>query len=664
MLAKTIQELGSGAFDRKMDPLKRTSFCQSVIVGFDTEYDSKSGKLLSFQLATEDRATFTATDKLSVDKLARAILGLGVPPGSDVMLVTFFSLAELQFLPVKTESYHWREYGSGSLDCDFYSARYKLTLHVFDIARFFDKQPLSKVAESFGLKKLEWSRSTISKKDLHKEGFRDYAINDAKLCVEIVRRLREQFTEYGVDPIHEKTAASTAASVFRRGWVTQSLHSGNNRARLAGMRGCWGGRAEALRRGTFPNLLEYDLRSAYPQAAITLGVMPCQGSWKEYDSLSRFEKCLGGIAHVVFRFPADCLYPCLPHVQKDCQLYPLEGKEWVTLDEIRLARKMGASIRILEAWGYVRGTTILAAYMSEILEKRAKATGAQRYALKLLANSLIGKFAQRVCDIDIDALRVEAEKQKISVDDLGKLTREELRALGIKPNTRIGSVFMPEWNALITGHVRARISAAAAETDAVYIATDAIWTEKSWKKAPKDFELKRQGAGIVARTRLGMIEGPEGLEDASTHVAHHSIWNRKAALAALNQMRGLGLLLVPESDTIGGGDCLSPSTTRYRTRKPTKLRESLRTGRNVGEWVESFRTADTRWDFKRELMPDGTTKPWRNAIEYRDAISRDKEQRKASKKATGDNPTVPKRIRQRRIYLSIGEQIRRLNPGN
>lgn len=643
MLARVIEELGKGAFDRKMDPLRRASKCTAEIVGFDTEYESATSKLLSVQLAWGEHTSFTRCGKLSVDALARLCIGLGVPRGSEVMLVSFFSLAELQFLPVKKEAYNWKEYGAGgSLDCDFYSEKWGLTLHVFDLARFFDKQPLSKVAASFGLKKLEWERASVTAEDVHKPGFREYAVNDARLCVQIVALLREQFAQYEVDPINEKTPASTAAAVFRRHWVTESLESGNTRARLAGMKGCWGGRAEALGRGAFPMLYEYDLTSAYPQAAIDLKIMPVQGSWIECETLSKFLKQKGGIAHVQFSFAPECLYPCLPCIQKDCQLYPLEGQEWVTLSEVRAALKMGARLHLLEAWGFSRGTTILCDYMLRITSERKTAQGARKVALKLLANSLIGKFAQRVCDIDVDSLRVEAERQRISVDDLGKLTRDELRALGISPATRIGSVFMPEWNALITGHVRARISQAAADTEAVYIATDAIWTQKPWKDHPKDFELKRQGSGIVARTRLGMIDGET---EQTTHVAHHSIWNRKAAMESLGNLRA-------------GSD---NTRLKYRTRKPTKLRESLRSGCSLGEWVEVLRTADTRWDFKRELMPDGTSRPWQHAMAYRIATAIDRQERKAREKELRADSGVPPRARERRIYLSIDRQIRMLD---
>lgn len=616
MLAKTIESLGEGAFERKMKPLTRTSICNAEVVGFDTEYTSKGGKLISFQLAREGRTLFQRAKRLTVATLAKAVRGMGIPAGSEVMLVSFFSLAELQFLPVKREAYDWREYGSGSLDCSFYSDRYDVTLHVFDLARFFERQPLSKVAKAFGLEKLEWERETVTEADATKKGFREYAVNDAILCYEIVRHLRASFADYGIDPLREKTAASTAAAVFRRHWVRDEIESGNNRARLSGMRACWGGRAEALGRGYFPEVREYDLKSAYPNAAISFGEMPVQGSWKECRNLAELAKCRGGFAKVEFRFPKDCAYPCIPQILPESQLYALHGVEWVTRDEIMLARRMGAKLRIFEAWGFTRGTSILADYMREVLEKRAKAQGAEKVALKLLANSLIGKFAQRVSDINVDEMRRIANRKGVLVDDVGRMTRDELSALGLNTSVRVGSVFMPEWNGLITGRVRAIISEAASETNAIYIATDSVWTRS--KKAPShpDFECKRKGPAIVARTRLGMILD----DDDNPHVAHHSIWKRSAAVHCLQNM--------------------DKPNWKYKIRKPMKLREALRRGIPVGVWEESTRIANTAWDFKRKLLSNGKSVPWSNADEYRSAVIGGQREAKAAKEIARNDPRM------------------------
>jgi hypothetical protein len=243
-----------------------------------------------------------------------------------------------------------------------------------------------------------------------------------------------------------------------------------------------------------------------------------------------------------------------------------------------------------------------------MLEARAKVTGAQRVAYKLLCNSLIGKLAQRVSSVPLENLRKAADAAGILEDDARRLGQAELEVLGIKREMHIGSIFMPEWNALITGHVRARIGALARETDAVYIATDAVWTRKRLRKVPADLELKRQGPAVVVRTRLGLIDDGED----GTHVAHHSIWNRKAAEYAIRH--------------------LDKPRRRYVIKRPIKINEALRKGLPFGEWVTEWRASDTYWDDKRRLLANGTTEPWTNVEEYEKESARNAEARKAARK--------------------------------
>ena len=600
-----------------ISPLTRGSKFEGLVLGFDTEYESKGGAFLCAQLSDGTHSVWSQK-KLTVHGLAKWIAAeYGAEPGDEIILVSFFSIAELQFMPVKTESFGWREYGSGSLDVSFHDERTAITIHVFDIARFFDKQSLAKVADSFGFKKLSWKRDQISRADLKKPGFKAYALNDAILARKIVDALRNQFEPWEIDPLAEKTAASTAAAVFRRGWVDEEVKCDENRARLAGMLSCWGGRAEAFSRGAFQRVYEYDLSSAYPRAAIALGEMPCAGSWSEVSSVRKLASYRGGLAQVRFRFPDSEGYPCLPLVTKTAQLYPLSGTEWVTFAEIAEALAVGCKIEIIEGWGYKKGTTILRDYMEEILEKRAAAKGAQKVAFKLLANSLIGKLAQRVTDIDINKLREASEKHGIQLDDLGSMRREELAVLGIESAPRVGTIFMPEWNSLITGHVRARIGVLARLCRAVYVATDAVWSTRKLSakelRAWPDLELKRQGPAVVARTRLGVIYD----DDENPHVAQHSIWNRKAALECLGDIDGRPL--------------------RYKIRRPVKLRESMQRRRRFGEWIEEERSAEGYWDDKRELAPNGRdSRPWGNVSDYererkRAKLARTRSDREAKK---------------------------------
>lgn len=592
MLRKDVEKLGGKAYAGMIRPLHRTSEFRHPIVGFDTEYTSKKGELISYQLAHEGRTAFL-TGRLDVDSLARECRKLIRTDATEVLLVTFWSLAELQFLPVVEEGYDWREYGTGSFDCTFMSERFKLALHVFDLARFFDRQSLAAVAAAFGKKKLEWDTKHVTRHALRSSLFREYAVHDAVLAAEILEDLRAEFRPYAVDPVVYRTAAGTAAAAFRRQHVTEDLRCDDNRIRLVGMRSCWGGRAEAFARGHFPQIFEYDLASAYPNAALVLGEMPHGKSWREVRTVREVSSYRGGLARVFFRFPKQARFPSLPVVTETAQLYPLSGVEWITFAEIEAAREQGASVRILEAWGYKKGTRVLSDFLQRVIAEREQATGAKRVALKLLANSLIGKFSQHVAKVDIEQLRKAAEDEGVSIEELLAMSTDERAALGIGTRVQLGSVFMPEWTALITGYVRAQLGRLIHAHPTVYCATDAIWTTERIVDPPPLLSLKREGEAIVARTRLGCIWNED-----ETHVAHHSIWNRQTALRLLRAM-------------LKGKD-----RQTYPVRRPIRVREALAKGIMIGKWVEEWRTADCSWDEKRKLLPDGSTLPWADVEEY------------------------------------------------
>ena len=585
MQDRQIRQIGEKAFLAMIRHLKTSHHSSATLLGFDTEYVSKTGSYLSTQLATAGAARIWDIDRhgrITVDRLARWIRELE-PDATEVVLVSYFSLAELQFLPVKSESFGWREYGN-SFDCSFFSNRYKMSIRVFDLARFFDRRGLASVAEAFGMKKLEWDTTRVRKSDLRSPKFREYAINDAILVYDIMSALREEFMGRGVDILCADTPARASSEVFRQEYVQEDLGNEHSRSRYAGMRAAWGGRAEAFHRGEFPTLYEYDLPSAYPTAAVQIGRFPTTRDWREIRSARGMSSFAGGFLHCNFAFPASELYPCIPTIMGGLMLYPLQGSEWITTYEVQFALECGAKIEILEGWGFRTGTTCLAEYMADIMRQRKKATGPRSVALKLLANSLIGKLAQRIYKVSADAIWKHHEETGESIESLMSLSMEDLQALGLPATISVGPCFMPEWNALITGYTRARLSRYVRAVGAVYCATDSVWTTRKHKPM-YGAKLKRSGAGAVYRSRLGYI---------GEHYVHHAIHSAKAARRILTD---------PEGDM------------SYMIRRPLKLRESLARAEPVGTWVEESRVASLDWDGKRHLCEDGTTRPLRTAEE-------------------------------------------------
>jgi hypothetical protein len=597
---------GHVLYSRSVHPLKRSGRALGYVVGFDTEYTSKGAELLSVQLWHKDNSLFKVWPKgkkLTPRWLYKECVKLVGRTDQDFILITYFSLAELQFLPVVSEGFQIREYGRGGLDVQFAIKGTRQRLKIFDLARWFDGKSLAKAAKSVGLRKLEFNTKKVTRSSLKHPKFKEYALHDAYLDYEITERLRNHFIgTTGIDPISVKTPASASASAFRHLYVKDDMWCDNNRARYCAMRGAWGGRAEAFRRGKLKGVYhEYDFTSAYPTSGIAMGEMPIQGSWKEAKSLRGLTRMRGGFAEVSFQFAATEPYPCLPVFTQDAMIYPLRGRSWCTFEEVKQALAMGAQIDVIEAWGYHRGTTALRDYLQWTLEERSKAQGAGKVMFKLLGNALIGKFAQQINKVPLEEYYRLAEEGGYYLDEMFELSSDELIALGASSVVSVGPVYMPEWNGLITGYTRAALAELVCSGKAVYCHTDSAWCRKRPKCERLPFEIKTSGPATVLRTRFAGIGKPlsaNGVKKGKTHVAHHSIWSLDAGCKMIRRFRSDGF------------------EYEYTIKKPLKFRESIKRKDLLGRWVEMKRIGQTYWGGKRRLLSDGSTVPWPSVTEY------------------------------------------------
>lgn len=592
---RAIEELGDAAIVARVSPRKRPRVESAPVLGLDTEYDSRTHQLISIQLSNGRESSFTPLVSLSVDRLAyeaRRMIGADPPA---VILVSFFSIAELQHLPVLEEAVELLPFGV-SLDVVFESSRHALRLRIFDLARFFPGASLATAAKSYGLRKLEADREKVTRRSARSARFRRYAMHDAWLCYELARLIREGFAPDGVDPLSEGSPAAAAAAAFRAN-LGRALKVPSPRVRRMGMGACWGGRAEALERGRFKHLWEHDIVSAYPSAAIALRAFPERQHWRSLCRWSDARGALGGLGRFRFTFPSETLYPMLPVWTRRLHIYPLCGETFCTLAEIEIARSMGARVSIIEAFYYKRGNLTLNDYLEKVVaERSASKDPVRRSALKMLANALIGKLAQRVVGAEPNALLELARRKGVDLPKVARMTREECLALGIPLRIKLGSVFIPEWNALITGSVRAALGQAISSREAVYASTDCIWTrsDRPPESTPGSrWDTVRHGPAIVARTRLARM---------GDHVAHHSIWSREAGERILDDM--------------DGGEPLA-----YTIERPIKFTESLTKGIKYGTWIEEERHGRADWDGKRRLASDGTSVPWESAAAYLSAAA-------------------------------------------
>jgi hypothetical protein len=465
---------------------------------------------------------------------------------------------------------------------------------------------LKKVAEAIGDKKLDWDTSDVTKETIKDPAFQKYAIHDARLAYKIANALRESYLSDGVDITYYSTAASASAAFFRNR-ISDRMFCDSTIARKTAALGCWGGRAEVFRRGKFPLHQEHDITGAYPSASLAIKQFPVQGSWHECSSLQCFLKDRGGFAHVVYRWPDETEYPCLMAIDDRSRMaiFPLEGYGYCTSYEVALAVENGCDVKLISAVGYRHGDSALSDYMQECSERRKTAEGADKQKYKLGMNSLIGKFFQRSRRLPISMLFDLRAEYGTTLDELAKMSRQELQALAGKEETvNLGPVWMPEWAGLITGYTRAVLGRAIIRFKPSYVHTDSIWVEGKHNPLP-GWDIKGEGPVTIVRTRFA------ALWDKKPHIAHHSVHDRKVAEKVLQDWDGQSIV-----------------TARYGKSRPLHLREALRRHDHYGRWTHDkdpgfFHDTDTRWDHKRVLLPSGQTRPWRSLLERQTFLERE-----------------------------------------
>lgn len=615
MLRSKVEKIG----DRRI--LKRSvthlSGCVKYtgpVLGFDTEYvsDPRKRKLLMFQLSHLDRSVAIPAARITPERLVKEAQRLVGSPQGYLTLVSYFSLTDLQWLDTRRGKV--KEYAGGSLDVVWDDIP-GCTLRIVDALRWFGGMKLADAARNMGRKKLEYPTTQVTAETVKDPVFREYARHDAQLVLDLYQDLRKAFLDLDVDILTYNTPAATAIAVFRRHYVPPGARyfCKPNRPRFAACWSLWGGRAEVFERGQLGKRTVMDISSAYPNAIIQIGEMPIQDSWKRI-SLRDLRAVRGGFMNVEFEFPPETRYPCLlVPSRKGSMIYPLKGMGWVTTYEVKLAIELGAKVDVIEGWGYDRGTPVLADFMKWGLAEKEKARLAgnevMMHLAKLCSNSGIGKFGQHREGISTLAVQRLCEESGMLQDDLMDMSAMEKEALAARhgidlKKISLGTVWMPEWNALTTGKNRETMGRALAAAGGSYGHTDSIWTEhpehpvfaQGWKN-------EGTAEAVVARTRFAAcwLKKPK--------IPHHSVWDKKVAEEMLKAFDGI-----------------HDEERLYGKSRPLKIKEAWKRHDIPGRWIcegeKGYNhTASTKWDHKRELLDGGQTRPWKTMHDYYLAIS-------------------------------------------
>lgn len=627
MTPAQIDALGLEAFKRRpLEPAPdKPTHSSAALIGFDCEYlsrpprtvrardglggfiraDVRANQVLCLTVAHGERSALISRGALGVRphgvrvsdfvrEVRRAVRDELEIHNKHLVLASFFSVAELSILDIydtRENRFNLIPNGLGAFTLEW--ADELGTLIILDIAVWFPHQNLAAVAKTFNLEKLAYDTSNVTMASMNDPVFLEYARHDAVLAYEIAARWRALALErLGVDVLSDTTPAQAAVRVFRRDFMTASSGRVPPPVRMAALESYWGGNNSAYYRGHFWDELRcYDAVSMYPSCAVKMRWMPRGSDWYmlvegEYENIS---SSIDGVVWCSFEFPAGEMYPCLPVNNGGAMYFPTRGESHCTLSEMRYAQEIGATVTLIQGWGYATGTDDLAHYSAVMLMKKEGAKDAAERALyKLLANSLIGKFAQHIRDYDLSAMRLVAGMNRMRLDEFWRIPESDRAKLAdwagsaLESQTMLGGAWCPEWSALVIGRARRIQAEAVRRTGALSGITDSIITAEdlgaSFDVQGITYKLEVTAArGTFVRSRLyALHDGHGNIAKAALHGAPRTL--EMAKIIAKWQWQ---------------------STINVRVNRIARVREGLIRGGGIGmSRVEKLRV-NLDWDNKR-----------------------------------------------------------------
>lgn len=633
MTKKQIEAYGKILFANKVKKIKTLKkISDPIIIGFDTEYDPKTSDLFTYQLSYKSVPNIYY-DKMTFSSILSHLKGnynLRLSKRKTIYLISYFSSAEIQHLPFL--NCRILQYSPNNFEF-VYMTKSKIKICVIDLQVFFlpSKPPLSKVAETFELKKLNYNVSNLTRDKIYDKDFVNYAKHDAYICERIFVKLRNRYLQrFKVDILRTKTTANTSSSIYRIYYIQKPPENTFTHIRRLALKTDWGGNNQCFYRGCFSvnegYFYEYDAYSMYPNSAVQLKCLPAHKNFYPCDNIKDFikEKNLGGICKVRFEFPNNCFYPCLPTFFDNKLCYPLSGISYCTLQEIRTAIEMNCKIDLLKAYAYKEGDSSYCKYMEMLVKEKEKADlegdKIMRILYKLMANALVGKLTQKILDYDINDL---AEASKKFEFDLSILPQKDIikmcvaNGIELKKNISIGNLFIPEWHTLILGYSRATLAKAFYKKKALVGTTDSlIFYSKEDLKDPFifnniRFDLKNRGKEIILlRTRLYALfkefnpyffQCPLLIKLNMVKFASHGLRGYLNILMFFKYAyENLAHILI-DREKILKDEVMDKKYFEYKVNRLITLRESIRYQKNFMQKEERDFKINLSWDNKRIL---------------------------------------------------------------
>jgi len=282
---------------------------------------------------------------------------------------------------------------------------------IYDLAQFYNMS-LQKAAKEFlGMEKkdpgVSWDelKDALERDPNRRRKIIDYCLHDARLVELLARKTAQKFAQIGVPFDRPVSCASLSYRVFK---PHLSFHL-SREINQVGRESFRGGMIECLRTGYFKKAYYIDLRSAYPAAIRELS--ECPRLWIPIEKGQLREDATYASVDCTVRIPSHWSKGWLPYVpiRKALLFYPVgRWRSYVDLFSYRQLSSHHLVERVhsgLQGIGYTNKRPF--AIDVERLFKERQNDNQKKWAIKIILNSLYGKFAETIdykLPVDIEAV--------------------------------------------------------------------------------------------------------------------------------------------------------------------------------------------------------------------------------------------------------------------
>lgn len=515
---------------------RKRSTKEKRVFGYDTEYTDKM--ILSFSLSFEycgepvSEIFWAMKEKISSQDLYAAIKQInkkyGLKRAQTYYLVAHFTQADISRITdfdfknlVENKKTKIMEVSNTYIGSLFPVSG--VQLKVLDLFAFF-KTSLAKIGDILGFEKLKVDQYYKENMDIflkeHRDKYIAYANRDAEITLAAFKELDAVADPYEVSPIEYPTAPALALAICRKKFMhfptcrfvevghdegrKKKVYTDNWRIRVQALKSYWGGHNENFFYGTImgQKLAQYDVASLYPNSAKLQPLPNHNTNWIFIDRATKNWDELEGFCTVEFKFPDGIGYPSLPVYGNGYLNFPSAGISHCTIAEMRVAKMQGAELNIIQGYGFVptydEKHHDLVKFFQHFTDRKdsidKKADPFNYQFVKLMMNSLIGKFVQRKQVTDM----VEVSREYgMDLNEMTNMIDPELNRLKDKhTKIHLGSGFSPEWAALILGKSRAIMAELNHYNKPYMCVTDSLLIDHDLVRCKALEELESVGSGL------------------------------------------------------------------------------------------------------------------------------------------------------------------------